>query len=69
MGIYPDALMAELDSREVAAAMGEDAAAAKRLHPQRLYVPILYVNGKLVPRWRLHGQRVPERIIDEAADM
>jgi hypothetical protein len=56
-----------MDAPEIAGAIRADAAAAKRLHPQRLYVPILYVNGKLVPRWRLEGERIPERIIAEAA--
>ncbi len=64
MGLDPDALFIEMESPEVAAAINEDATAAKRLGLTGL--PFFWVNGKKVPFWNLEGEPLPERIVEEA---
>jgi protein-disulfide isomerase len=72
MGFDADALFTAMDGAKTAAAIEEDARAAKRTREARssiLYrggIPTIYVNGKVIPRWRLAGADVLERILDEA---
>jgi protein-disulfide isomerase len=66
MHLAPEAFFAVMSSLEIKAVIEEDVTAGKPL----LYrggIPTIYVNGKVVPRWRLENQQVLERILDEAA--
>ena len=65
MGLDASALFDAMGSPEVAAAIGEDALAAKRLGLRG--VPFFWVDGRRVPFWRLQGEPLVERIIEEAA--
>ena len=62
MGLDADALFTEMDSTEVAQAIGEDAAAGKSFGLRG--VPFFFVGGRYVPYWRLKGQRLAEHIIE-----
>jgi len=65
MGLDADALFAEMDKPRVSAAIQADAKAGKPM----LYrggIPTIYVNAKVIPRWRLEGTPVLERILDDA---
>ncbi|MCP3905767.1 MAG: thioredoxin domain-containing protein [Planctomycetes bacterium] len=65
VGLDPAALLKEMQSPEVAAAIQEDGAAAKRQGLRG--VPFAFVNSKNVVYWSLAGEPLPERIIEEAA--
>lgn len=65
LGLDADAFLAAWSSPEVAARVAEDVAAARRINVNSL--PSLYVNERLVPRWRRENDNVLERIIQEAA--
>jgi len=65
LGLDADALFTAMASPEVKAAIEEDGRAGKSL----LYrggIPTIYVNGKVIPRWRLEGCDVLGMILDEA---
>jgi protein-disulfide isomerase/uncharacterized membrane protein len=64
MDLDPDALFAEMDSPEVAEAIEEDSLAGKRMGLRA--IPFLFINEKRVPRARLEGRPVVERMIKEA---
>ncbi len=53
-GFDPAALFDLIDSAEVKAAIAEDVDDARRLGVQG--IPALFVNGRLVPRWRRDGE-------------
>jgi protein-disulfide isomerase len=59
------ALQRAVDEPAGAAAIAEDVAAGKRLGVRSS--PSVYVNHRLMPRWKLGDQPLVERIIDEAA--
>jgi protein-disulfide isomerase len=63
LGFDPAALLAAMDSPEVAAEIAADAQAAQAVGIKS--IPFIIVNGKLVPRWRMPG--VLEAIIEDAA--
>jgi len=65
MGLDPDALVLQMQTTDVSAAIQDDTAAGKKMYLRS--IPFFFVNGKEVPRWRLKGGRVPELIIEEAA--
>jgi protein-disulfide isomerase len=65
-GVDPDALLREMESPEVAAAIQEDGAAAKRQGLRG--VPFAFVNSRYVVYWRLVGEPLPERIIERAVE-
>ena len=65
MGLDPAALLREMDSNEVKAAIAEDCFAAKQLNINP--IPYFWVNGRWVPRWRLEDAPAAEAIIDYAA--
>lgn len=64
MGIDPHALFAEMEKPEIAAAIAEDARAAKQLGLTA--VPMLFVNGKWVWRTSREGESIAAHIIQEA---
>lgn len=66
LGLSADAFTAALSSPEVRNAVIEDARAAQRLDINA--IPMIFVNGKRVPRWRLEGHHVLQDIIKEAMD-
>ncbi|MBN2560545.1 MAG: thioredoxin domain-containing protein [Phycisphaerae bacterium] len=72
MGLDADALFAAMDGPEAAAAIEEDTRAAKpdqKSGGSLLYrggIPTIYVNGKVIPRWRLEGKPILRMILDEA---
>ena len=53
-------------SPEVAEGITRDANAATLIRLRSL--PMIYVNGKRIPRWRLDGRCMLPQIIDMAAD-
>lgn len=65
LGLDVDAFLAAWNSPEAAARVAEDVAVARRLNVNSL--PSLYVNERLVPRWRRDNDNILERIIQEAA--
>ena len=64
MDLDTDALLAEMDTPEVAEAIGEDCLAGKRMGLRS--IPFLFINERRVPRTRLEGKPVVERMIEEA---
>ncbi len=64
LGLDPDALVAAMEQPEVAAAIAEDARAAKRFGLRS--IPMIFVNGKFVPRWQLDGRSMLAEIVEEA---
>ncbi len=54
----------DADSIRRAAAIAEDAQAAKRLGLRS--IPMIFVNGKFVPRWQLEGRSMLGEIVEEA---
>jgi protein-disulfide isomerase len=60
----PVALFDLIDSAEIDAAIAEDVRDAQRLGVQG--IPTLFVNGRLVPRWRREGDDVLPRILAAA---
>jgi protein-disulfide isomerase/uncharacterized membrane protein len=64
MGIDPGALFAEMQKPEIAAAIVEDARAAKQLGVAGL--PMVFVNNKWVMRTTRDGENVVLRVIEEA---
>jgi len=64
LGLDPDALAAAMEQPEVAAAIAEDAQAGKRLGLRS--IPMIFVNGKFVPRWQLDGRSMLGEIVEEA---
>lgn len=64
-GLDPGGLFARMESPSVAAAIAKDVRDGKALGLKAL--PFLYVDGRFVPRWNLKGERVPEKILAEAA--
>lgn len=64
MGLDEQAYVAALRSPEVSRTVENDADIGFRM--QIMEIPRIYVNGKLVPRWRAPGGFVLERIIEEA---
>lgn len=65
MGLNPDEFMKKMDSPEVEKLVSYDADIGKRIGLPE--VPRIFVNGKVLPRWKLPGQFVIERVIEEAA--
>lgn len=65
LGLDAEALLEVMDSPEVKAAIEEDCQVGKALL-YRSGIPTIYVNGRVVQRWRLEGYNVLERILDEA---
>ena len=53
-----------MEQPEVAAAIAEDAQAGKRLGLRS--IPMVFVNGKFVPRWQLDGRSMLGEIVEEA---
>jgi len=64
LGFDVDAFFAEMESPAVAAAITADVEAAQTLGLQNS--PLMYINGKVVPRW-IHGDQPMLRPILEAA--
>jgi protein-disulfide isomerase/uncharacterized membrane protein len=64
LGLDPDALIATIDGPVVAAALARDLAAAKALNVTQL--PMLFINGRFVPRWKVVDQSVLPQLIEEA---
>jgi protein-disulfide isomerase len=60
------ALQATMEHPQLSQNIANDARAGKTLGLER--VPMILIDGKHVPRWRLPGQRVLERIVDEASN-
>jgi len=65
IGIDPAVLLAEMERPEIRAAVVEDAKLGQRLGVSA--VPSVFVNGRRVPRWKLEGENILPRIIDQAA--
>lgn len=59
-----DRFRAYLDSGEVARALQGDIENARAMTIRS--IPLLFIAGKLVPRWKLEGASVPEAILAEA---
>ncbi|MBU0637434.1 MAG: thioredoxin domain-containing protein [Planctomycetes bacterium] len=64
LGLEADVFFATLDDAAVATAIVEDVHAAKQLGLRS--IPMVFVNEKWVPRWLREGDRVLERILEEA---
>jgi len=66
IGLDPAAVVAAMNSPEVIAAVGQDISggAGMVINGQ---IPTLYINGKWVPRWKLEGANILERLIEAAA--
>lgn len=67
MGFDTTALFAAMDNPETAAAIQEDLNAGRNFL-YRSGIPTVYINGKVVPRWRLEGQPLLAQILDEASN-
>ncbi len=71
-GFDADAFVAAMDDPASTDAITEDVNAAKpnpKSKSSLLYrggIPTIYVNGKVIPRWRLEGENILERIFDKA---
>ena len=65
MGFDAEALFAQMEGPEVAAAITEDARAGKRLGLRS--IPMIFINNKFVPRWRFQEHRTLQRMIEEAS--
>ena len=65
MGLNADEFGKTMDSPEVEKLVSMDADIGKRI--QLPEVPRIFINGKVMPRWKLPGQFVIERVIEEAA--
>ncbi|MCH8151139.1 MAG: thioredoxin domain-containing protein [Planctomycetes bacterium] len=65
MGLDPEALFAQMETPDVAAAITEDARAGKTLGLRS--IPMIFINNKFVPRWRFQEHRTLQRMIEEAA--
>lgn len=63
IGIHPDDLLMEMQQPEIAAAIEEDARAGKRIGLRG--VPLIYINNRRVPRWKLPG--ILDAMVDAAA--
>ncbi len=66
MGFDADTFFAAMNSPEVKAAIEGDCKTGKPM----LYrggIPTIYVNGKVLPRWRLENRFILERVLNEAA--
>jgi protein-disulfide isomerase len=63
-GLDPAAFDEALASEAVRAAVQADVEGARRLGIHS--IPLLYVGGKRVPRWRVEGTPLLERLLDEA---
>ncbi len=63
IGLDPEELFAEMDSTAVAAEIAGDAQAGMRAGLRG--VPLIFIDGKYVPRWRM--ENVLQAMIDEAA--
>ena len=72
MGFDPAALFKTMEAPEIAAAITEDCKAArpsKEAKFSRLFrngIPTIYLNGKVIPRWRLGEEVILEQILDAA---
>lgn len=66
IGMEPRQLMQQANSPDARAAVAADTALAARLKLSR--VPSVFINGHLVPRWKLGEQNVLEQFIKQAAD-
>ncbi|MFQ5501817.1 MAG: DsbA family protein [Phycisphaerae bacterium] len=74
MGFDPVALFSAMDDPEVARAIEEDCRAAKAtpettmqaMFLYRASIPTIFINGKVVPRWRLENRVIIDRILDAA---
>jgi protein-disulfide isomerase/uncharacterized membrane protein len=64
LGLDPAALLARMDDAAVSAAIAEEALAGSQAGLQ--HSPLMFVNGKVVPRW-LHGKEPVLRAILDAA--
>ena len=68
-GLNVDTFMAKMNSQEVKSIIASDVSIGQRINMPE--IPRIFVNGKLVPRWRLPGTQsgggVLETIIEEAA--
>lgn len=65
LGFEPAAFAAAMQAPEVAAAIAEDAQAWDQLGLTG--IPMMFVNDRLVPRWKREGDDVVKRIFEEAA--
>jgi serine/threonine-protein kinase len=65
-GFPTDAFFVAMDSDEVKNNILEDSQYAKALG--LFQVPWIYVNGRYIPRWRVPGEHILERIMTEAAN-
>jgi protein-disulfide isomerase len=64
MGLDGDAFMATMEDPAVAEAIAEDCRAGKQMGLRS--IPMIFVNGKHVPRWHVEGVNILELIITEA---
>ncbi|MFH1748948.1 MAG: DsbA family protein [Planctomycetota bacterium] len=69
MGLDPEVLLTTMREADILAAIQDDCATAKQLSLRA--IPLIYINNKLVMRWRFQGpemgRRVIEGILKEAA--
>lgn len=65
MGIDAAALLAEMAKPETQAAVVEDAKRGRRLGATK--VPTVFINGRMVPRWKLEAEDILPHIIAAAA--
>lgn len=68
LGFDPDALFQKMEEPEVATAIREDAVATKS-GIDMLYrrgIPTIYVNDKVIPRWRMRDKPIVDKILDRA---
>jgi predicted DsbA family dithiol-disulfide isomerase len=65
LGLDPQRFREAMDAEEVKNAITEDAVAAKKIGITG--IPFVHVNGKFVPRWRLEGEEILQKILREAA--
>jgi len=74
MGLDPVALSSAMDDLQVARAIEEDCRAAKAtpettmqaMFLYRASIPTIFINEKVVPRWRLENRVILDRILDAA---
>ena len=61
MGLDPDALLAAMDSPEIAALVEADIKLGNRFRVRS--VPAIWVDGKQIPRYRLENEPIVERVV------
>jgi protein-disulfide isomerase len=65
MGLDPQRIHAAMDSADVQRAVSEDAVGSRRIGVDR--IPVVFINDRWVPRWKVEGANVLGPILEEAA--